>query len=166
MSRRLEGQLEVSRVHKVPRPGPVARGVARWQRAPETTSMPARMETSTAKMPAATGASMEEGETGIRWTMPVRATRPGRPPRARVSPESRQLKPRNNAPTLGRKLRPFLANKWITWIDRPVPVRKASDEPPSNASMNAAADGRVAEVAGRREVAAAAWVGDEDKHAS
>jgi hypothetical protein len=32
--------------------------------------------------------------------------------------------------------------------------------------MNAAADGRVVEVAGRREVAAAAWVGDEDKHAS
>jgi len=109
---------------------------------------------------------MEEGETGIRWTVQLRETRPDRPPRAQVSPESRQVKPHNNAPILGRKLRPCLAKTGRAWIERPVPVRKASDEPPSNASMNAAADGRVVEVAGRREVAAAAWVGDEDKHAS
>jgi hypothetical protein len=87
---------------------------------------------------------MEEGETGIRWEIQLHL----RETRAPVLPESRQLKQRNKGP-IGRRLQRYLANKWITWIVRPVPVRKASAEPSSNVSISAAADGRVAGAAGR-----------------
>ena len=68
MSQRVAERWEAFRVHKVLPSTAVAQVVARSQKAPATTFMPARMGTSTAKIPAAVGASMKGRATGIRWT--------------------------------------------------------------------------------------------------
>ena len=59
---------------------------------------------STEKTPAAIGASMKAGATGVLWTLPPHTT--GRLPRVLVSPGNRRLKLRNSGRELGRLVRP------------------------------------------------------------
>ena len=125
---------------------------------------------STEKTPAAIGASMKAGATGVLWTLLPHTTRPGRLPRVLVSPGNRQLKPRNNGPELPPKRdhgEAYLQRRAPSWIERLLPARVASDEPPSSVSMSAAAAGPtvVAEAveAGREAAVAAGAAGAEGK---
>ena len=117
---------------------------------------------STEKTPAAIGASMKAGATGVLWTLLPHTT--GRLPRVLVSPGNRRLKLRNSGPELGRRLvRPkrdhgeaYLQKRAPSWIERLLPAKVASDERPSSVNMSAAEAGQAAvagEAAAGQEVA-------------
>ena len=119
---------------------------------------------STEKTPAAIGASMKAGATGVLWTLLPHTTRPGRLPRVLGSPGNRRLKLRNSGPELGRRLvRPkrdhgeaYLQKRAPSWIERLLPAKVASDERPSSVNMSAAEAGQAAvagEAAAGQEVA-------------
>jgi hypothetical protein len=128
---------------------------------------------STEKTPAAIGASMRAGATGVLWTLLPHTTRPGRLRRVLVSPGNRRLKLRSNGPELGRRLvRPkqdhgeaYLQERAPSWIERPAPAKVASGEPPSSVNMSEAEAGPAVAaeaVEAGREAAVGAGAADAE----
>ena len=110
------------------------------------------------------------GNWGSVDTPSCHTTRPKQAPRVLVSLGNRQLKLRNSGRELGRRLvRPkrdrgeaYLPKPAPNWIERLLPAKVASSEPPSSVNMSAAEAGQAAvaeaEVEAGREVAVAEGV--------
>src|SRR5262245_25333094 len=129
--------------------------------------MQARMEISTAKTPAETGANMRVEATGTRWRVRLHRTGPVSLPKAPVSRASRRHKLRSNGPEIGRRLlhrkrtaATGLRKQGVNWTEKPLPAETVSVALPNNASMSAAAAGRAAAVVVGQEVADA-WADAE-----
>ena len=119
---------------------------------------------STEKTPAAIGASMKAGATGVLWRLLRHATKPGNPPKTPASPGSPRLKLRNNGLEPGRRQLPpkrdhgeaYLQKRAPNWIERLLLAKVASGERPSSVNMSAAEAGQAAvagEAAAGQEVA-------------
>ena len=111
---------------------------------------------STEKTPAAIGASMKAGATGVLWILELPNNRLNSEPRVQVSHGNRRLKLRNNGLEPGRRQLPpkrdhgeaYLQRRAPNWIERLLPARVASGEPPSKVNTSAAVAGPAVAVVG------------------